>query len=160
MLFKYSQTLFQTNGFVSKYFNISRSCRQGSHIRPLVYIPQAEPVVFAIRGDSEIQGVKLHEERDGKYIETKTLLFNKNDGSVKICFDILTIYEKTSGSKVNDEKTKGIYIGAAKKNRPKFTNLVWKKDNVKTLGIYHGYNIQNDEIWKSVIDKMKNCVHV
>ena len=45
------------------------------------------------------------------------------------------------------------HIGSAKNNRPKFTKIVWTKDNVKTLGIHHGYNIQNDEIWKSIIDK-------
>jgi hypothetical protein len=39
-----------------------------------------------------------------------------------------------------------MYIGSAKNNRPKFTKIVWTKDNVKTLGIHHGYNIQNDEI--------------
>ena len=59
MLFKYAQTCIKTNGFLSKYFNISRSCRQGCPIAPLVYILQAEHVVCAIRGDSEIQGVKL-----------------------------------------------------------------------------------------------------
>ena len=75
MLFKYPQTFFMTNGFVSKYFNISRSCRQGYHIRPLIYIPQAEPVAFAIRGDSEIQGVKLPKEKDREYIETKLCMF-------------------------------------------------------------------------------------
>jgi hypothetical protein len=32
----------------------------------------------------------------------------KNDESVKNSFDILTIYEKASGSKVNYEKTKGL----------------------------------------------------
>ena len=35
-----------------------------------------------------------------------TQLFNKNDESVKKSFDISTIYEKASGSKVNYEKTK------------------------------------------------------
>jgi hypothetical protein len=70
-----------------------------------------------------------------------TKLFNKNDESVKKSFDILTIYEKAPGSKVNYEKTKGIYIGSVKNNRPKFTKIVWTKDNVKTLGIHHGYNI-------------------
>jgi hypothetical protein len=34
-----------------------------------------------------------------------------------------------------------IYIGSVKNNRPKFTKIVWTKDNVKTLGIHHGYNI-------------------
>jgi hypothetical protein len=89
-----------------------------------------------------------------------TQLFNKNDESVKKSFDILTIYEKASGSKVNYEKTKGMYIGSAKNNRTNFTKIVWKKDNVKTLSIHHGYNIQNDEIWKSIVHQMKNCVHV
>ena len=57
------------------------------------------------------------EGKDGEYIETKlcmfaddTQLFNKNDESVKKYFDILTIYEKASGSEVNYEKTKGMYI--------------------------------------------------
>jgi hypothetical protein len=35
-----------------------------------------------------------------------TQLFNKNDESVKKSIEILTIYEKASGSKVNYEKTK------------------------------------------------------
>jgi hypothetical protein len=79
---------------------------------PLVYILQDEPVACAIRWDSEKQGVKLPGGKDGEYIYTKlcmfaddTQLFNKNDESVKKSFDILTIYEKASGSKVNYEKT-------------------------------------------------------
>ena len=59
MLFKYAQSCIKTNGFVSKYFNISRSYRQGCPIAPLVYILQTEPVACTIRGDSEVQGVKL-----------------------------------------------------------------------------------------------------
>ena len=81
---------------------------KGCPTAPLVYILQAEPVACAIRGDSEIQGIKLPGGKDGEYIETKlcmfaddTQLFNKNDESVKKSFDILTIYEKASGSKVN-----------------------------------------------------------
>jgi hypothetical protein len=53
-----------------------------------------------------------------------TQLFNKNDESVKKSFDILTIYEKASGSKVNYEKKKGMYIASAKKNRPEVTKIV------------------------------------
>jgi hypothetical protein len=47
------------------------------------------------------------------------ILFYKNDESVKKSFDILTIYEKASGSKFNYEKTKSMYIGSAK-------NLVYR----------------------------------
>jgi hypothetical protein len=48
----------------------------------------------AIRGDSEIQGIKLPGGKDGEYIETKlcmfaddTQLFNKNEESVKKSFE-------------------------------------------------------------------------
>jgi hypothetical protein len=93
------KTPYQSCYFFYVFF--SRSCRQGYPIAPLVYILQAEPVACAIRGDSEIQGIKLPGGKDGEYIETKlfmfaddTQLFNKNDESVKKSFDILTIYEK------------------------------------------------------------------
>jgi hypothetical protein len=66
------------------------------------------PNSCTIRGDSELQGVKLPGGKDGECIETKlgmfaddTELFNKNDESLKISFDNLTIYEKASGSKVH-----------------------------------------------------------
>ena len=51
MLFKYAQTCIRTNGSVSKYFNILRSCRQSSFL-----YTTGELVACTIRGDSEIQG--------------------------------------------------------------------------------------------------------
>jgi hypothetical protein len=63
-----------------------------------------------------------------------------HDESVKKSFDILTIYEKASGSNVNYEKTKGMYIGSAKNNRPKFTKIAWKKDNISISHHFVYYN--------------------
>ena len=28
------------------------------------------------------------------------------------------------------------------------------------MGVHHGYNVDNDQIWKDIIDRMKNCVQV
>ena len=89
-----------------------------------------------IRRDSEIQGVNIPGEkmRNISRLSSECLQMTLNyDESVKKCFDILTIYEKASGSKVNYEKTKGMYIGSAQNNRPKFTKIVSTKDNVKLL---------------------------
>jgi hypothetical protein len=30
--------------------------------------------------------------------------------------------------------------------------------NIKTLGVHHGYNVDNDKIRKDIIDRMKNCI--
>ena len=59
MLFKKGKTCTKTNGFMSKYFVISRSARQGCPAAPILYIIQAEPMACAIRNTSEIHGIKL-----------------------------------------------------------------------------------------------------
>jgi hypothetical protein len=38
--------------------------------------------------------------------------------------------------------------------------IKWVTGNVKTLGIHHGYDIQDDDIWKSILEKIKSCLHV
>ena len=57
MLVKNPATSIKTNGFVSKIFSISRSCRQGCLVAPLIYILQA--MACAIRGNNDIKGIKL-----------------------------------------------------------------------------------------------------
>ena len=54
--------------------------------------------------------------------------------------------KKTSSSKINYEKSKGLFIGRLKEKRPRLTNISWISDNIKTLGIFHGYNIDTDDI--------------
>jgi hypothetical protein len=46
------------------------------------------------------------------------------------------------------KKTKGLFIGRLRGKRPRLTNISWISDNIKTLGIFHGYNIDTDDIWK------------
>ena len=78
--------------------------------------------------------------------------------SVEKSFDILSKYEKASGSTINYIKTKAISIGNARHRKPKFYKISGIKENVKTLGVHHGYNVDNDKIWKDIIDRMKNCI--
>jgi hypothetical protein len=86
--------------------------------------------------------------------------FNKDERSVETSFDILSKYEKASESRINYNKTKAISIGTARNRKPKFNKISWIKENVKTLGVHHGYNVDNDTIWKDIIDSMKNCIQV
>ena len=32
--------------------------------------------------------------------------------------------------------------------------------NVKTLGVHHGYNIDNEAIWKSKLVKINSCLQI
>ena len=75
-------------------------------------------------------------------------------------FDILSKYEKASGSRINYNKTKAISIGTVHHRKPKFNKISWIKENIKTLGVHHGYNVDDDKIWKDIIDRMNNCIQV
>ena len=52
-------------------------------------------------------------------------------------------------------KTKAISSDTARHRKPKFNKISWIKENVKTVGVHHGYNVDNYQIWKDIIDRMK-----
>lgn len=125
-------TCIKTNGFVSKYFSITRSARQECPIAPFLSIIQAEPMARAIRGNTKVEGLKLPDE-GGNFKETKlcmfaddTQVFNKNEKSVENTFKILSLYEKASGSRINHDKTNGLLLGTSKRNRFKFDKIKWQ----------------------------------
>jgi hypothetical protein len=166
MLFKYGENRILTNGYLSKSFKISRSVRQGCPIAPLLYILQAEPLAATIRKDPNVKGILLPSD-DSITAEAKLVMFaddthllNRTEQSINANFEILHKYEKASGAKMNFKKTQGMYIGKWKNKKPKYNRITWTNKPVKTLGVLHGYNIDNDQIWRTKLEKVKNCLHV
>ena len=126
MLLKSSLTAIQTNGFVSEYFSISRSIKQGCPVAPILYILQAEAMACAVRNDANIEGLSLpiHENKQlyiklNQYVDD-TQFFLKNDKSLPHLFKQLKLYETASGAKMNKEKTTALYIGKSKKENFNF----------------------------------------
>jgi hypothetical protein len=50
-------------------------------------------------------------------------------------FNILKEYEISYGAKMNKDKTTDIFIGKSKERTPKFKDIKWTRNYVKTLGI-------------------------
>ena len=80
--------------------------------------------------------------------------------SIVECFKVLESFEKSSGAKVNKSKTYGLYTGQWRNKTPEFKEIKWTKNNVKTFGIHHGYNIDEAALWLEKINKIKNCIKV
>ena len=171
MIFKNAKTSILTNGFRSTYFRISRSMRQGCPVSPLLFILQAEPLACAIRKSTIIKGIPLpvNNQLEGNqekpevkingYVDD-TQLFVSTEDSIVECFNLLKRFEHSSGAKVNKNKTYGIYTGAWRNKRPEYDEIRWTDTNIKTLGIHHGYEIDNAAIWLEKINKIKNCIQV
>ena len=169
MIFKHAKASILTNGFRSKYFTISRSMRQGCPISPLLYILQAEPLACAVRKNRNSIGITLPYSDMGaeKQAEVKlvsyaddTQFFSCTEESILETFKTANKFEKASGAKIDKTKTIGLYLGAWKNKTPQFKEITWTKTNVKTLGINHGYEVDENEIWMEKINKIKNCIQI
>ena len=65
-----------------------------------------------------------------------------------------------SGQILIMKKTNGLFIGRLRGKRPRCTQISWVTDNIKALGVFHGYNINTDTVWKTIINKMKSCTQI
>ena len=128
--------------------------RQGCPVSPLFFILQAEPLACAIRNNSNIIGFPLpnteQETNDVKQVKINAYvddaqLFNSTENSIKETFRILQKYENASGAKVHKSKTTALYIGPWKNKNPEFKEITWTNKYVKTLGVCHGYHINEPE---------------
>ena len=161
MLYKSGQSCVLTNGFLSSFFSISRSMRQGCPIASYLYILQAEPMAESIRKNSKIKGLHIPTHNQPDKIEAKismfaddTQLFHSTEQSIIEGFKTLDTYCKASGAQLNMHKTKGLYIGQWKNKQPILKKIKWV-ENVTGLGTVFGYNINYEEIWLKKFAKFK-----
>ena len=143
--------------------------RQGCPVSPLLFILQAEPLACAIRNNNNIKGIPLplsdpqindtQEVKINAYVDDSQF-FVVTEVSIVECFKVLESFKKSSGAKVNQSKTYGLYTGQWRNKTPEFKEIKWTTNNVKTLGIHHGYNIDEAAIWLEKINKIKNCIKV
>ena len=163
LMYQHAESCIQTNGFVSRYFPISRSMRQGCPLAAYLYILQAEPMAQTIRSSKEIEGIfldhenKNHEVRIASFADD-TQLFHRTEKSITSCFKILHTYSEASGAKLNLKKTKGLYIGSWKNKQPTLKEIGWV-NNVTALGTKFGFNINYEDIWMKKFTKFKKKIN-
>ena len=143
------------NGYLSEEITLGRGCRQGDPISPYLFILAAEFLAKAIRSNTNIKGITIHnkEHKLSTYADDTTLFTKYNENSIRSCMKTLTEFELVSGLKVNKEKTKVILLGANRDNRMKLCtdlNLMWSH-KFTALGIT--YDIHN---MKTITDQNIN----
>ena len=84
-----------TNGYMSKYFNITRGIRQGDALSALLYVIQAEPMACYIRKTDDWQGINVGngcQVRISQYVDD-TVLYLKHINMTKDCLNIVEQFE-------------------------------------------------------------------
>lgn len=86
--------------------------------------------------------------------------FNSTENSYKESFKLFGRYENASGAKIHKTKTTAMYIWPWKTKKPEFKDITWTNKNVKTLGVHHGYHINQQDTWMGKITSIKSCIQV
>ena len=143
------QSAVIVNGDISPFFSLSRGVRQGCFLSPLLYVLVAETLAVNIRCNPGIPGfclpgVPLVVSPVHQYADDTTLILSTDD-SIKAVFDIYCLFEKASGSRLNQSKSKGLWLGSWVGRLDPPVALDWSPSKLKILGIYVGLvNLEED----------------
>ena len=155
----YSRVLI--HGFASETINNGRSVRQGCPIAPLLYICVIETLLIKIRNDKNIHGIRS----PCNNIEHLISAFADDTGFFLACLNstrlVLTKFDnfgEVSGSKINIDKTEGMWLGKNKLKNEKPLGIKWVK-STKSLGIFFGHNEIDNLNWVRCLEKFKTALN-
>ena len=123
------------NGVASKFFNISRGCKQGDPISPYLFILCVEILGILIRNKKDIKGISINklEIKVSQYTDDTTLFLDGSENSLRSALNLLGEFAKFSGLKPNISKTSAIWIGSKVDSESicKNIGLTWTNSPIK-----------------------------
>ena len=139
------------NGNIPPFFSLSRGVRQGCPLSPFLYVLVSETLAVNIRCNPRVPGlcfpgVPLVVSPVHQYADDTTLILS-TDNSIKAVFDIYSLFEKASGSRLNQSKSKGLWLGSWVGRVDPPVALDWSPSKLKILGIYVGLGNLKEDNW-------------
>ena len=128
------------NGAKTKYFQLTRSIRQGDPSAVTWFILAIEPLGNLIRASKTIHPIIIPNQaskRLNMYIDDTTV-FTSDARDHDVISEINDTYEKGSGAKFNPEKTEIILLGKWSDNSRSILPSKNIKKNIKLLGVWFG----------------------
>lgn len=134
------------NGFLSDFFQVERGCRQGDPLSPYIFLLCAEILSLMLKENKDIKGIKIAniEYKLFQFADDTSLFLDGLEKSLNESIKTLNTYANMSGLKVNDSKTRAIWIGSKKFSGETFNHrlkLDWTQNDFTNLGIKFSCNI-------------------
>ena len=126
------------NGIFSEEIQLGRGVRQGDPPSSLLYVLTAEVLASVIRNDQRIVGITVNgvEKKIGGYADD-TQGFLSTDASVQRFLTLVRGFGAASGSKLNTDKSEGLWLGPWRARTGLIHGLNWK-DKIRILGVWLG----------------------
>ena len=154
------------NGWISNYFSPERGVRQGCPLSPYLFILSVEILADAIRKNTDITGISINNNqiKISQYADDTTLILNGSEKSLTTAIRIIEKFSKISGLRLNNEKTKALWIGSNAGKQIKLCPeqpFKWIQNKIKTLGVWLSIN-QEENIrlnYEEKLEKIKSCLN-
>ena len=123
---------------MSDPFLISKGVRQGCVLSPLLYVLFIEPFVVSIMQDSRIGGLVLGSGglqcKVVQYADDTTCIV-RDYGSLVRLFEVINLFERASGSRLNMNKSQGLVLGTWPESISSVVPVKWTADPIKINGM-------------------------
>ena len=133
------------NGWSTDFFKLKRGVRQGCPLSPYLFVLGVEILAEKIRKNETIKGITVSENeiKVSQYADDTTLILDGLKESLICALQVLENFSLVSGLKLNNRKTKALWIRAYKDRGDKLCpgkNLKWIKQKGKALGVWFSTN--------------------
>ncbi|CAC5423455.1 unnamed protein product [Mytilus coruscus] len=109
------RSTLKVNGFLTNYVPIHNSLRQGCPISALCYVIAAEPLLQAILKNKNMKGIEIPNSKENSKIFAHADDFTltvRDKESINQTFEVLDLYSKASGAKINKQKSEIMCLGS------------------------------------------------
>ena len=139
------------NEWLTDAIPLSRGVRQGDSLSPLLYVLCVETLACKIRNNPELEGFLLPGTHGlcykvGNYADDTTCIV-ESYRCLQVLSNMINIYERGSGARLNLTKTEAMWLGAWRSRDDQPLGLKWMT-KIKILGIVFGRDTELDN-WQS-----------
>ena len=147
--------LYGYNGYASKHFHLERGVRQGCPLSGTLFVTAIKLLAQSIRRSKEIKGITIDEHNEVKlsqYADGTTVLLSDVQSASKL-FDLLSLFERCSGLKLNQTKSEMLWLGSMHRKKDIILDLQMSGKPVYALGVHFTYDLEVSEK-KNFFDKL------
>ena len=135
------------NGYTSKKFHLERWVRQGCPLSGTLYVIAIELLAQIIRRSKEMKDITIDKHNEVKlsqYADDTTVLLSDVQPASKL-FDLLSLFERCSGLKLNQTKSEMLWLGSMHHRKDTILDLQMSGEPIYVLGVHFTYDPEVSE---------------